>query len=97
MSDQVKTIASALGVPDSTEHILQRIKEMHKGAAELELLRKKVESLTKQRDEFENMLHEEQNVNCRLLVQYTTMKKRYESVVQVARQVYIADLEGGDV
>lgn len=97
MRHELKTIASKLGVPDTLEHILQRIGELDQPVTQIKALNARIDSLINQRDEFEKMLHEEQNVNCRMLEQYTKMKKRYESVVEVARNVYMADLEDPNV
>lgn len=96
-NDGLKQIASALGVPATMEHVLARIKELNARTAVVEGLEKRGAELTSQRDEFEKMVHEEHNINCRLLEQYTTIKKRYEKVVEMARQVYLEDLGITDV
>lgn len=54
--DRIKEIASALGVPDTIGHIKQRIAELNE---KCELLKREKTERTKQRDEFERLLHAE--------------------------------------
>lgn len=58
-TDQIKEIASALGVPNTIDHIKQRIDELHTDRDRWE---QEKTQLTEQRDEFETLLHAETDV-----------------------------------
>ena len=58
-NDQIKEIASALGVPNTIDHIKQRIDELH---TQRDRWEQEKTQLTEQRDEFETLLHAETDV-----------------------------------
>lgn len=58
-NNQIKEIASALGVPNTIDHIKQRIDELH---TERDRWEQEKTQLTEQRDEFETLLHAETDV-----------------------------------
>ena len=58
-NDQIKEIASALGVPNTIDHIKQRIDELH---TQRDRGEQEKTQLTEQRDEFETLLHAETDV-----------------------------------
>ena len=74
--DRIKEIAVALGVPDTIEHIKQRIAELHKNRDQFE--REKTE-LTEQRDEFENQLHAETDANNKCYERAELLKKERDT------------------
>ena len=71
-TDQIKEIASALGVPDTIGHIKQRIDELH---TDQERLEREKTQLTEQRDEFERQLHAETDAYNKCYERAESLKK----------------------
>jgi chromosome segregation ATPase len=71
-ADQIKEIATALGVPDTISHIKQRIAELNENHEQLE--REKTER-TEQRDEFERQLHAETDAYNKCYERAESLKK----------------------
>ena len=71
-TEQIKAIASALGVPNTIDHIKQRIDELRILQERLE--REKTQ-LTEQRDEFEKQLHAETDAYNKCYERAESLKK----------------------